>query len=355
MKQRIKYIDILRAIAIILVIIGHIPNPNLNTSIHKCIYAFHIPLFFFISGMTASFTNYAKINLKEKIIKRFFRTYLPFLLWATIGALANLSLYAIACIIYGSHNSLMEVNNSSLWFLPTLFLSSIAMDLILFLFSRKKSLSNKKLLLIPLFFLIALAIPQDFSTENPGIPFGLNILPMALFFMLLGYFFQAYKTKISKIVPKLLRPIICILCLFLLIFFGLNNHGTNYVLMAENRYGNLLCFFIAAISGIVASTIISLFIAKKLKHASKFLALVGNNTLVIFAFQRYSSSTLHQLLSLITTGPIPNYILIPTYGIIVTITCLIVSLFVKRFLPALAGIFPLRSNNSPNHPVQYSA
>ena len=60
--KRIKDIDILRAIAIILVIVGHTPYPGFNPELHKWIYAFHIPLFFFVSGISLSFINYSKTN-----------------------------------------------------------------------------------------------------------------------------------------------------------------------------------------------------------------------------------------------------------------------------------------------------
>ena len=82
-KNRIKYVDILRAIAIILVIAGHIPYVDFNTDFHKWVYSFHIPLFFFISGISLSFTNYSKTSFKQLLKKRFNRIYSPYLIWGS--------------------------------------------------------------------------------------------------------------------------------------------------------------------------------------------------------------------------------------------------------------------------------
>ncbi|MCR4590151.1 MAG: acyltransferase family protein [Lachnospiraceae bacterium] len=52
MKHRIELIDISKAITIILVILGHTTG-NLDTPMYRrLIYAFHMPLFFFLSGMS---------------------------------------------------------------------------------------------------------------------------------------------------------------------------------------------------------------------------------------------------------------------------------------------------------------
>lgn len=61
MIERIKWIDILRAIAIIFVVIGHTLTEG---EVQTYFYSFHIPLFFFISGMLFK-------NKEEKICNIF--------------------------------------------------------------------------------------------------------------------------------------------------------------------------------------------------------------------------------------------------------------------------------------------
>lgn len=50
-KERIEYIDIAKGTGIILMVLGHIPAFSNNYKFaYKFIYAFHMPLFFIISG-----------------------------------------------------------------------------------------------------------------------------------------------------------------------------------------------------------------------------------------------------------------------------------------------------------------
>ena len=75
MKNRIGYIDMSKGLAIILVIIGHssfVPN---NAKL--LLYAFHIPLFFFLSGFTLNvrkvwtFSGYCLNKVKSLVVSFF--------------------------------------------------------------------------------------------------------------------------------------------------------------------------------------------------------------------------------------------------------------------------------------------
>ena len=50
--QRLTYIDTMKAIGIALIVFGH--APGLDASLKAFIYSFHMPLFFFISGVLLS-------------------------------------------------------------------------------------------------------------------------------------------------------------------------------------------------------------------------------------------------------------------------------------------------------------
>lgn len=78
-SQRIHWIDIAKGIGIILVSFGHIRNgdgqsvwlPALDTPIN-IIYLFHMPLFFFLGGLTVSsrrqFPDFLKVKAKTLLI-----------------------------------------------------------------------------------------------------------------------------------------------------------------------------------------------------------------------------------------------------------------------------------------------
>ena len=62
--KRNDFIDFLKGIGIILVVIGHVSQ---NERINDFIYSFHMPLFFFISGFLF---NYKKENFTKNKFKK---------------------------------------------------------------------------------------------------------------------------------------------------------------------------------------------------------------------------------------------------------------------------------------------
>ena len=72
MKERKEYIDVAKGIGIILVVLGHL---DIDGQISReAIYAFHMPLFFILSGVFAK-TN---IDFKNYFAKSFKTLYVPF-------------------------------------------------------------------------------------------------------------------------------------------------------------------------------------------------------------------------------------------------------------------------------------
>lgn len=167
-------------------------------------------------------------------------------------------------------------------------------------------------------------------------PFGLDIVPMALTFMLSGYCFQLLFKK-QKLNINLFISIPFILALALTTFkIGLSNDA-NYVLMAENRYGNLANFFIVAIAGIIMSILIALIIEKYTKHLSNLLRTIGHDTMAIFILHKYPLQLINDLVILIPVTHISNCITIPVYLVFVLAICVPLSSFINKKAPFLIG------------------
>ena len=331
-KTRVGYIDILRGIAIVLVLIGHIPCAGFSSEVHKWLYAFHIPLFFFVSGMSLSFKDYNNIRLKEDFKKRFNRIILPYLIWGVLLALPSITLLSIPKILYATHKSIASVSNSSLWFLPVLFFSTVALTYILHIFAKHK-LTKLIPLLVVIFLLLAsiLSLFQQSIQSSLGghnVPFGLDIVPMAVIFMLFGYLLQTSKI-ISKKINLFWLISLTVIMILLTTFFSINN-PVSYVLMAENRYGNILYFLLGASSGIIACLLLSLAIDHYFSRFSKLMKFVGVNTMIIFITQRYPLVLLDEVLILLSLEYAESYLLIALALLLVLPICLFLSVFIKN-------------------------
>ena len=83
-KQRISWIDVTKGIAIYLVILGH---SLIGLKVNDYIFAFHMPLFFFISGYARSINvkKYSAISDLLKIIYHKFHTLIiPSVVWTIV-------------------------------------------------------------------------------------------------------------------------------------------------------------------------------------------------------------------------------------------------------------------------------
>ncbi len=129
-RKRLDFIDYAKAIGIILVVIGHI---NVyNSSCKAWIYAFHMPLFFLLSGLLLKPSD----NFKAFINKKARRIMVPYFIWGLISA--AFSLENLLCVCYGSHQTLYRADTlSSLWFFPVLFVSYIISEVVINVASKR--------------------------------------------------------------------------------------------------------------------------------------------------------------------------------------------------------------------------
>ena len=196
--NRIKFLDITRAFAIIFIALGHtLVHSEHCGIIFKFLYSFHVVLFFIISGYVF------KIKKEEEntfifIKNKFIRIMIPYFVWAllflipymllgqsvsnSIGTNSSFSLKTqFLNVMYGNGNASALKQNSSLWFLPALF--SIEMMYYFIIKFLKKSHKIKKVALI-LLVLIGY-ITNTFLNIN--LPWGINTALVVGVFFYIGY------------------------------------------------------------------------------------------------------------------------------------------------------------------------
>jgi fucose 4-O-acetylase-like acetyltransferase len=276
-NKRINHIDTAKCIGIFLMILGH---SGITGNIMIYIYAFHMPLFFILSGYITNENTSPFIYFSIKRIKTLL---VPFLCFALIFSQETYSKWIY--IFYGSRNSLAIANTfTPLWFLSCLFSSVIIYQLII-------NISNKYYRKRKIYYwtFIVIVIMLGYLTERGtyidqlwntslselGYPFCFNIAMVGVVFMAIG-------RAISKITINFLFKMILIpgLLAVSLYTYKLNLpldtlFGISHVEMCIAVYGNYFFFFFNAIILSYVIILISSFISNKI------VEFLGRNSLLI--------------------------------------------------------------------------
>lgn len=180
MVQRLDYLDVAKGIGILLVILGHCQLGRIG-NIHALIYSFHMPLFFFISGLC--FSN--KYGFTSLAVKRFKQMILPTIYFSVISTLLveGLGLH-VMWWDWGKHFPF------ALWFLPVLYFA----ELLAWVICNK--ISNIFCLVLSLFILMS--TPHILERFRIELPYSIAAIPLATFFYVIGYKLKRYVFKIDK-------------------------------------------------------------------------------------------------------------------------------------------------------------
>ena len=197
-SERVEYIDIARGIGILLVALAHADVSIFSPYLHQLIYAFHMPLFFFLSGYFFNPDTPFWMLLKKRfntILKPYFVTIL--LIYIASISFSNMRFVnAFGRIVKSVYATGYYIDWVQLWFLPSLFVTS----LFAFLFYRVVliHIKNRYIRWLILLGLQALAVifldkfyPFSISLlgknyELYGLPFSLDLVLLSGFFYILG-------------------------------------------------------------------------------------------------------------------------------------------------------------------------
>ncbi|MBE5947603.1 MAG: hypothetical protein E7261_01095 [Lachnospiraceae bacterium] len=280
-KLRNTYIDTARGIGILLLILGHIVTAN--SYLFNWIYSFHMPLFFFLSGMVVNeknfcnFPTYIKKKNKARLLPYFVITFLGIIICMIIpqyrkdaialgltAHIVNIFLYLRPAWLY----------IGQVWFLPALFWSEI------YFYGFYKLVGKKHIfiqLATSLIFVVGARYIWYLDPYIPitrRVPFLLDVAFMGTFCYILGFF--AKKLCIFERINKWWSlPLIPIL-LVINIYFGTYLNG--YVNMCDLVFVDAFRYITAMIAGVGFILLLSLFIQK-----IRFLQWLGRYSLPLFA------------------------------------------------------------------------
>lgn len=310
--MRNKQIDVLKGIGAILVVIGHLVPYEGHLKI--IIYAFHMPLFFFLSGLVFS----TKKNFKEYFIKNLKTLILPYFIFNIISLLFNIdmitkdnfSVLQIFDNIFYYNCSIAW--NSSLWFFIVLFFTKI----LFYIFAKICNNSEKKLAIITV---LILGIGITININNIFIPFGMAIVPFAFTFFYMGYLYKKINILEKIKLDKKILPFTILFCIIFIIS-SLYNKRVN---MSTNIYGNYFLYFLNALIGIYICIIFS-----KIVQNSKILNIYASLSMLMFSTQRI----LYKLYPFDTNNNI-------IFSIFLTLAIYFVYYLMKKFIQKKTTLF----------------
>lgn len=327
-NNRLAYIDALKGLGIIFVIIGHLDAPYFLKS---WIYLFHMPLFFVLSGF---FFSGEKNTLRNFIVKKAKQLLYPYFTFGLIYIIFDQSViffkngfnykYLVKQFLALFYGNYIWENNYQyigvLWFLVTLFSVSVIYKLIT-LISPKCFVSFCISLVVMIIGFLVCNIITSFGIR---LPFGLDIALIASGF----YGFGVVIKRIVRIIENYkLHWIIAFIVISIIIGSILGLINNYYIQQVSSngvttdilylRFGLPPLYVLAAV--LITSGLLFLFKILETKHNFFVLNRIGQSSLLIMI--------LHiKLITIINIIPIH----LPWY--LLCIVLLIVSFAISRLI-----------------------
>lgn len=269
--KRLIYLDYIKGIAVILVVLGHCSGIY---SLNKIIGSFHMPLFFLISGYLIAYKDITRSGFFNFFKKKFIRimgsyfafevanliiTFILLKIKAGEGAVIRFP-YVILDILICIDNTQNYIGIAErFWFFPCIFLSYIAAYWIVKLYHVLKNKIGKKEYAQSVYFLIVAGIFFILSYVEHKIAgdkllwFCADRALMGTSFILLGAAFMPLLNELFKL--KLwIKAILFALCIAINLACTHFNY-VDYILMYINMYGNYLFFLTGALTGSLATAL----------------------------------------------------------------------------------------------------
>lgn len=289
-SQRYIFIDILKGIGAIAVVMGHcwlwaIPY----------VYDFHLALFFLIAGYLYNEKKYgdSPFAYLGHRVERLWPKYVFYLCVLTLlhndltdlGAYNSIDYYSYSRMIESMLYSFIFINKAgnmagALWFVSTLIISVTFFVGVIYISKKVCQIIQgaiKEIYIIVLFILISGIFGVILCTHDIKITYHLEVA-----FAVLPIIFSGYLLRVKNIdIKKYLNIFVAILSCGVLYYIK-NNYG--YVDLSASRVYSILCLYGGAFAGIYLCFYFAKVIIRS-KTISKILATIGNYSFEIMALQ----------------------------------------------------------------------
>ena len=316
MEKRIEWIDIAKSLGIFLVVIGHTGINVFMPSVAKWIYSFHMPLFYFISGMMFNGDKYSS-NFCLFFKKRFQSLIFPYILFNSIVFILCRNLDSLPSL----HVDIGQLISGCgpLYFIRVLFVIEVWYLFIYKVFHKRK--------VFILFFIAIILLFCDYFR-------GINSAELVL---------SSEKINWGMLLPALPLFYYGFGNLMRATFFSLTNKGMWFIVLTTLVSSILLLpvrlcgyeIIFPALIGIVFIFSLSILLQHKMdKKLREGITYIGRNTLIIVAFHGFIYNVLKIPLHLCH---FPMFIEVGARFSLLWILLIFLISFINKYFPWMIG------------------
>ena len=334
-SERSEVIDIMKGIAIVLVLIGHsiqFGSGNeyitkelfFDNFLFKFIYSFHMPLFMIISGYLFFYTI-NKYSFGENIIKRITNLILPIISWSLMYNIINCLILSEDIFSVKFWETCFSYAIGSFWFIWAIFYCSSVVLIV-------NSFFSDNILIYLLGLLMTFVIPDHYNVY---------LYKFMYPFFVIGYLankFNLFRSEkgvgIINSKKSLLFPFSLIFIFLLLIYnksiyiyisgYCIFNHANPITMLGIDCFR----FVIGLVGCVWFITLMSIIYPKIPILIKKFLILVGKNSLGIYIISDYIFC--YMLLRICAKISHINYMLVILETIVILLLSLFFTVFIKK-------------------------
>ncbi len=337
MKKRIEWIDIIKYLCIMLVMLTHLEScPEL---LRVFFIPFFLNLFFFCSGYVYKNNRGFKDFFKKKIRQLF----IPWLVFSCF----NIFLRKI--ISFHEHSNMLEElkwnflqirgSNDGLWFIAALFITYMPFYFYIREYEKSKS-KYKNIIFVSISVILSFVsilytklMPTNLLPWNSAnLPWHIEYIFQAMLYMFIGYIFKSnYEGKFDLYNTKKNR--IIFLVIYLIIRYTVYFSKIQFPMVIDIFYN-----YISELLGIIVIIGYS-----KVLKSNRYFNYVGQNTLIYFALHGKIYSFLEAILgkftiySKILRNSIYSSIFAIIFTIVLSIILIIPTYIINKYLPFLLG------------------
>lgn len=303
-EHRIEWIDSLKGLGILLIVIGHVWSVQDASTFYIWLFSFHVPLFFFAAGLTFKINQGSILSM---VRKRSPNLLVPYFIFGLLGYVFYVTGYFFAKInniyveqfnyglfkplwgiAYGSIGDGLLVN-SPIWFLPALLISS---TIVYALNQTRANMWMRYTALIALFYF------GSTIAEYIKLPFSSASAFCSALFIQIGIDLKSY------ILHYQYKKKLIFAAMLLLFTFSLLAPINGGVGLAGPTINNPIWFIAFSVAGTFCALAFVLFV-KHNKMISKFLQLLGQHSMAILVLHMLAIKGVKVILSIITGVSVP--------------------------------------------------